>query len=73
MAEHEELFWLARNLKLKVIKYSRQIYGPRGYAHLGDDDDDNDDDDDGGGGGGGGGGRDPETTPSYWSKKRHYQ
>ena len=37
--EHEELIWLARNLKLEVTKYSKQIYGPRGFAHLGDDDD----------------------------------
>ena len=41
-----------RNLKLEVTEYSRQIYGPGGFAHLGDDDDDDDDDN-------------PETTPSY--------
>ena len=70
MAEHEELFWLARNLKLEVIEYSRQIYGPKGYAHLGDDDDDNDDDDDDGGGGGGG---DSETSPSYQPRKKHFR
>ena len=36
---HEEFVWLVGNLKLEVTKYSRQIYGPRGFAHLGDDDD----------------------------------
>ena len=62
MVEHEELFWLARNLKLEVTKYSRQLYRPRGYAHLGDDDYDDDDD-----------GDDPETTSSYRVRERHYQ
>ena len=39
--EHEELVLLPRNLKLEVIEYSRQIYGPGGYAQgPGDDDDD---------------------------------
>ncbi|KAK9998130.1 hypothetical protein SO802_017733 [Lithocarpus litseifolius] len=39
--EHEELIWLARNLKLELTEYSRQLYG-------GKDDGDDDDDDDGG-------------------------
>ena len=50
-----------------MTEYSRQIYGPRGFAYLGggdDDDDDNDDDDDGGGGG------NSETTPSFPPRKR---
>ena len=57
MAKHEELVWLAVNLKLEVTKNSRQIQGPARYAHQGDDD--------GGGGVGGGDGDDPETNPSY--------
>ena len=36
-----------------MTKYSRQIYGPGGFANLGDDDDDGD------------GGGYLETTPSY--------
>ena len=49
--EHEELVWLARNLKLEVTEYSMQIYGLGGFVHLVDDDDN-----DGGGGGGDSGG-----------------
>ena len=64
MEEYEELICLARNLKLKVTEYSRQINIPEGFSHLGDDDDDDDDDDDGG---------DPETTPSYQPSKRCYR
>ena len=30
--EHEELVQLARNFKLELTKYSRQSYGPRGFA-----------------------------------------
>ena len=57
MEEYEELICLARNLKLKVTEYSRQINSPGGFAHLGDDDD----------------GGDPETTPSYQPSKRCYR
>ena len=48
MQEHEELIWLAGNLKLEVIKYSRQLYDSEGVS-----DNDDDDGDDGGDGGGG--------------------
>ena len=47
--KHEELVLLAGNLKLKLIEYSRQLYGGG--------------DDDGGGGGDGVGGS--ESTPSH--------
>ena len=53
--DYKELVWLARNLKLEVTKYSRQLYGPRGLAYSGNGDDDDND----------GGGGDSETTPSY--------
>ncbi|KAL0015352.1 hypothetical protein SO802_002421 [Lithocarpus litseifolius] len=43
--EHEELVWLARNLKLEVTKYSRNLYGPERVAYLGGDDDDDDEED----------------------------
>ena len=59
MEEYEELICLARNLKLKVTEYSRQINSPGGFAHLGDDDDDD--------------GGDLETTPSYQPSKRCYR
>ena len=52
---------LAGNLKLKVIEYSRLLYGL--YSDDGDDDDDND--------GGAGGGL--ESTPSHQSRKRHFR
>ena len=58
VAEHEELIWLVGNLKLEVTRYSRQIYGPSGYAYLDDDDDDDD--------------NDPEATQSSQPRKRHY-
>ena len=63
--EHEELVWLARNLKLGVTNYSRSLYGPGGVAYPcsggGDDNDD------------GGDENDLETTPSYQPrKKRHH-
>ena len=48
--EHEDLVWLAKNLKLEVTKYSIWIYGPKRFAHAGDDGD---------------GGGDLETTPSF--------
>ena len=60
MLKHKELIWLIGNLKLEVTEYSRQIYGPRGYTHLGDDDDDDD-------------GDVPKMTPSYRLRKRHYR
>lgn len=44
-----------------MTEYSRQIYGLGGYAYLSDDDKDEDD------------GDDPEMTPSYWLRKRHYR
>ena len=53
--KHEELVWLAENLKLEVTNYLRDLYGPRGAAHPGSGDDDD-------------GGRkkeDSEATPSY--------
>ncbi|KAK9998218.1 hypothetical protein SO802_017821 [Lithocarpus litseifolius] len=59
--EHEELVWLAGNLKLEVTEYSRRIYGPGGSAYPSG----NDDGDDGAGG--------SETTPSYPLRKRRYQ
>ena len=58
MVEPEELVWLARNLKLEVTKYSKQIYGPLEYAYPSDDDNDD--------------GNDREMTSSYRPKKRHY-
>ncbi|XP_030933739.1 uncharacterized protein LOC115959448 [Quercus lobata] len=62
--EHEELVWLARNLKLEVTNYSRILYGPRGAAYPsgGDDDDD-----------GGGDEEDSEVTLNYQpTKRRHH-
>ena len=61
--KHEELVWLAGNLKLEVTEYSRRIYSPKGFAHPSGGDDD--DGDDGGAGG-------SETTPNYqpW-RSRH--
>ncbi|KAL0004867.1 hypothetical protein SO802_012428 [Lithocarpus litseifolius] len=64
--EHEELIWLAGNLKLEVSEYSRGIYDPEGFAHPGDDDDDDEGGDDGGAGG-------SKTTLSYQPRKRHHQ
>ena len=52
--EHEELEWLAENLKLEVTNYSMELYGLRGVAHLGDGDDDD-----------GGDEEDSEVTLSY--------
>ena len=34
IAEHEDLVWLAGNLKLEVIKCSRQLYGPVGMPKV---------------------------------------
>ena len=45
--EHEELVWLAGNLKLELTNNLRELYGPRGGAHPSGGDDDDDDDDDG--------------------------
>ena len=42
-----------------MTDYSRNLYGPKGAAHLGSGDDDDDDDDDGGDE------EDLEVTPSY--------
>ena len=60
VAKHEELVWLAGNLKLEVTEYSRQIYGPDGYAYHGNDVNDDDD------------GDELKTTLTYQSRKRHY-
>ncbi|KAK9997949.1 hypothetical protein SO802_017552 [Lithocarpus litseifolius] len=48
--EHEELVWLAGNLKLELTEYSRQIYGLGWFSYPGEDDDNGDN---------------PKTTPSY--------
>ena len=56
--------WLAEDLKLEVTNYSRELYGPRGVAHLGGGDDDD--------GGGGGKEEDLEATPSYQPRKRRH-
>ena len=66
--EHEELVWLAGNLKSEVTNYSRELYGLGGVAHPGDGDDDDDDDD-----GGNGDEEDSEATPSYQPRKRWHQ
>ena len=56
--EHEELVLLPRNLKLELTKYSKQIYGPGGYAQgPGAEDDDND----------------SEVTPRTQPRKRNYR
>ena len=55
--------WLARNLKLEVTNYSRELYGPGGVAHLGGGDDDDDDS---------GEEEDSEATPSYQPRKRRH-
>ena len=65
MEEHEELVWLAGNLKLEVTEYSKQIYGLIGFAQPRDNDNDDDVDDDDNG-------DDPEATASYRLRKRHY-
>ena len=62
--DHEELVWLAKNLKLDVTNYMRELYGPRGVAHPSGGGDDDDDDDDGGEE------EDSEATPSYQPRKR---
>ena len=61
--EHKEQVWLARNLKLKVTWYSKDLYSPRGLAYPNNDDDDDDDSD---------GGEDSEATPSYQPRKRRF-
>ncbi|KAK9998069.1 hypothetical protein SO802_017672 [Lithocarpus litseifolius] len=60
-AEHEELIWLARNLKLELTEYSRQLYGGKGVG--------GDDDDDDGGDNGGDDAESSKSTPSYKSRK----
>ena len=42
---------MARNLKLELTNYSRNLYGLRGVAYPGSGGDNDDDDGDGGGGG----------------------
>ena len=63
LQEYEELVWLARNLKLEVTEYSRQLYGGEGV---------NDDNDDGGGDGAYGSGG-SESTPNYQPRKRLFR
>ena len=62
---------LARNLKLEVTNYSRELYSLGGVAHLGggdvDDDDDDDDDDDSGEE------ENSEATSSYQPRKRQHR
>ena len=58
--EHEELVWLAGNLKLKMTQYSKDLYGTEGLAYPSNDDDDGD----------GGGCEDSEVTPSYQPRKK---
>ena len=60
--EHEDLVWLAGNLKLEVTNYSRELYGPEGAAHpsIGDDDD-------------GGKKEDSKATLSYQPRKRRHR
>ena len=60
---------LARNLKLEVTNYSRELYSLGGVAYLGggDDDDDDDDDDDGGEE------ENSEATSSYQPRKRQHR
>ena len=41
--------WLARNLKLEVTNYSRNLYSPRGATYSGSGGNDDDDDDNDGG------------------------
>ncbi|KAL0015416.1 hypothetical protein SO802_002485 [Lithocarpus litseifolius] len=62
--EHEELVWLARNLKLEVTNYSRELYGSGGVAHPGSGDDDDDDRGDK---------EDSKMTLSYQPRKRRHQ
>ena len=52
------MVWLARNLKLELTNYSRELYGLGGVAHLGVGDDD------------GGDEEDSKVTTSYQSRKR---
>ena len=63
--EQEKLVWLTRNVKLEVTKYSRQIYGPRGFTYSGGGDNDDDDGD--------GGASGLKTTLSYQLRKRHHE
>ena len=53
--------WLARNLKLEMTNYLRELYSPGGVAYLGGGDDDDDDDE-----------KDSEATPSYRLRKRRH-
>ncbi|KAK9996702.1 hypothetical protein SO802_021388 [Lithocarpus litseifolius] len=62
--EHEELVWLARNLKLEVNEYSRQLYNGEDVG---------DDDNDGGGGDGGDGSGVSESTSSHQPRKRGFR
>ena len=61
--EHEELVWLAGNLKQEVTNYLRSLYGLGGAAYSGGGDDDD---------GGGGDEEDLGATPSYQPRKRRH-
>ena len=61
--EHEELVWLAGNLKQEVSNYLRSLYGLGGAAYPGGGDDDD---------GGGGDEEDLGATPSYQPRKRRH-
>ena len=56
---------LARNLKLEVTNYSRELYSLGGVAHLGGGDDDDDDDS--------GEEENSEATSSYQPRKRQHR
>ena len=60
---HEDLVWLARNLKLEVTEYSKLLYSPKGDGGGGNDDDDGGGS--GGGGAGSGAGGGSEFIPSF--------
>ena len=55
------MVWLARNLKLEVTNYSRDLYDLGGVAHPGGGDDDD-----------GGKEEDSEVTPIYQLRKRRH-
>ena len=52
---------------MEVTNYSRNLYGPKGKAHLGDGGGDDDDDDDDSGEE-----KDSEATPNYQLRKRQH-
>ena len=56
------MVWLARDLKLEVTQYSKDLYDPEELAYPSNDDGDDDGD----------GGEDSEATPSYQPRKRRF-